>query len=99
MDHRQPNPKVESHERVKRNRYVVVEARRHPRRDTIPHLLVEDLIAFGKELENVDAPRSESVRVVLTRDGGGVMKILRVDWAEDLVDGQPAAQVAEEQRA
>lgn len=87
-------PKIRINERTKIDRSVEIEARPHPRSDIVDHLLVEDLIEFGKALEQAEAPKNESVAVVLEKNSGR-MRLLRVDWSEDLINGQPAPQVME----
>lgn len=95
---RPPNPKIDTNERVRRNLHVTAEARPHPRSDTIPHLLVEDLIAFSEALVKAEAPIHESVRAILVRnhESSGSIRSLHVEWSEDLINGKPAPQVKEQ---
>lgn len=63
--------------------------------------IVEDFIEFGKQLDDMDAPKIQGVNIVSKDDEKGIRRIkqLTVSWSEDLIDGQPTPQAMEEPHA
>ena len=86
--------KIEVQDRVQRDQYV--EARvtsKDVKPDGRPaHLEVYDLQEFAKKMEETGAPLHHPVTATI--HDSGLIKSLRVDWHEDLINGEPAPQAS-----
>ena len=100
-ERRRSHPQIQDRETTKTIREIKVEAQAHPDPELLDHILVEDVIAFAKALEDADAPRLEGVRIVLARNDSGVARTMLVSWQArtDLVNGEPAPQVVEREQS
>jgi len=83
---------------VKRQQAVIAEVdQRTPNRvGIVPHLEVTDILDFAKRLEEAEAPLHEKVVFVEAGKETGLLRILRVDWKEETLDGEPAPKAEKE---
>ena len=86
---------IEYEDRVLRNQHVLARVKQlSGDRGVIPHLQVQDVLDFAKELEAKNAPLHQKVVFVESGKETGMLRTLRVDWKEDLINGEPAPQAA-----
>ena len=81
---------------VKRQQAVIAEVDRktEQREGIIPHLDVTDILEFAKRLEATGAPLHEKVVFIEADQNTSLLRVLRVDWKNETLDGEPAPEVA-----
>jgi len=81
---------------VKRQQSVIAEVGRktEQREGIIPHLDVTDILEFAKRLEATGAPLHEKVVFIESGRDSGLLRVLRVDWKNETLDGEPAPEAA-----
>lgn len=92
-------PDIEIRHQTKTQHHVKIKAGKYPKPYTVDHLLVQDVLAFAKALENAQAPLDGQVNCALVRNTA-LIDTLAVYWDsnEDLINGEPAPQAKEQDK-